>query len=245
MSRTIFSFPFLTCPPSNPNAPSYPPDELGAIVRNANNYELGEEIINTSLAGTWHGNSNSLLVNPPATPGDKCSGRTIIEAGNGQMWFFLQPNGAFEAYADGSRDGTRLIRGGKFTGRLFHQTDYHYAMVLFADSGGPDTWSTSYYPAMLSRDRQSATIFLLGLAGGFPIECRDYGVLFKEQQWFNKISDEVDYELMRKVRRYSDQWLWQPAPENGAPGEQYPPTCPDPTPSENPCWGGDELPELP
>jgi hypothetical protein len=246
MSRTIFSSPFLSCPPSTAEET----EELGPVRYNNDGKAVGREIVSTPLAGTWAGNANSLLINPPATPGDKCSGRTIIEAGNGQQWFFMQPNGVFKAYADGCRDGVRLIRGAVFEGRMFYMTPYHYAVVLGAHNPDVSTWSGSYYPAMLNRDRTSCTIFLLGVAdGAFTNECRDYGVLFKEQQWYNKISDTVDLELMREVRSYSDQWLWQAAPEENAAGQQYPPECPAPAPDYpvegiNTCWGDLVPPDL-
>ena len=226
------------------------PDVLGSMATNNEGKNVGYELIDTDLEGTWHGNSNSLLINVPETPGDKCSGRKIIEAGNGQMWFFMQKDGVFKAYVDGSRDAAKLIRGATFEGRLFHVTPFHYTMVLGAHQSDKAGWFGSYYPAMLNMNRDFATIFLLGSAGGLGPACRDYGVLFKEQQWFSKISNEVDLDLMRSARQISDQWLWQAAPEENAAGEQYPSDCPDPDPTYpvediNNCWGGntEDLPE--
>jgi hypothetical protein len=188
---------------------------------------IGYELVSTSLAGSWQGNSRSLFINAPAVPGDRDSGRTVIEAGHGQMWFFLQNNGIFTAYADGCRDGGKIIRGSKFEGRIFKMTDYAFALVNGGHLADKSSWSSSYYPVILNGARDQSTIFTMDTSAAFTDceACRDYGRLFVEQQWFGKISDEIDLEIMRGIRAISDQWLWQPQDEDGPFGEQYPPDC--------------------
>lgn len=222
--------------PVNPSAPPGAGDVVGEMATNNDGRRIGYELVSTSIAGSWQGNSRSLYINPPATPGDKWSGRTVIEAGHGQMWFFMHPNGVYDAYADGCRDGGRIIRGVKFQGRIFKMTDTAYCLVNGAHQPDKSGWSSTYYPVLMDRERKHATIFTMDTSAAFPDceQCRDYGRLFVEQQWFTKVSDEIDLEVMRGVREFSDQWLWKDLPEDGAQGEQYPDTCTPPSGSYTP-----------
>lgn len=203
-------------------------DVVGSMTTNAQGKNIGYELVSTSLAGSWQGNARSMYINAPAVPGDRDSGRTIIEAGHSQMWFFLEPNGVFKAYSDGCRDGGKIIRGTAWEGRIFKMNDTAFVLMNGGNDPDKNNWSTSYYPILLGADRKSATIFTQDTSAAFTDceACRDYGRLFAEMQWFQKISDGYDLSLMREVRAISDQWLWQPQPEDGpASGENYPGDC--------------------
>ena len=203
------------------------PDVVGEMVQSeATGKNVGYRVLSTNLAGSWMGNSMSRLFLPPQTLGDASSGRLLREGGHGQMWFFLNADGTFDAYADGCRDAGNIIRGGKFSGRIFKISDFAFNLINGVE--GETGWGELYYPLFLNPERNHSTIFLMDSSAVFDSadNCRDYGSLFGEYQWFTKVSDEVDLDIMRDVRAISDQWLWQPQPEDGAPGEQYPDTCP-------------------
>jgi hypothetical protein len=170
-----------------------------------------------------------MQIQPPQTLGDNSSGRFVQNAGHGQMWFFMNEDGTFDAYADGNRDGGKIIRGDKFSGRIFKMTDFAFNLVNGVE--GEAGWGEIYYPVFVNPARDQSTIFLLDssvvFGTGENATCSERGQFFVEQQWFVKISNEVDLNIMRDVRAFSDQWLWQPQPEDGPlPGERYPDTCP-------------------
>lgn len=213
--------------PVKPEDPA-PQDVVGEMATSTDTGKnVGRRVVSTSLAGSWMGNSRSMLIQAPQVLGDNDSGRLVKEAGHGQMWFFLNPDGSWCGYADVSRDGGRLIRGFKFCGRLFKVSDYCFNLINGVE--GEPGWGEAYYPVFLNPARDFATIFILDSHVAFAgnQDCKGYGPLFIESHWFSKISDEVDLEIMREVRSISDQWLYQPQPEDGADPveEQWPTDC--------------------